>query len=165
MSVTVKIARYELRNVLRGKWLAAYGLFFLGVTIVMLQFVGDSAGETGTRLNWTGPAGDVALRLEGPSRATLRDFYVHAPNGRGLVVEDADQTGGRIVADQLNTNGPGQKKPDGTAALRINGLDQSDVLCRALQGNGNAGHWVEVLGGPAASRATNQVSVLTGATG
>ena len=43
MSVTAKIARYELRNVLRGKWLAAYGLFFLGVTIVMLRFVGDSA--------------------------------------------------------------------------------------------------------------------------
>jgi len=130
-----------------------------------VQLVGDSAGETGTRLNWSGPDGGVALRLEGPSRATLRDLYVHAPDARGLVVEDADQVGGRILADQLNTNGPGEKQPEGTAALRIDGLDRTDVLCRALQGSGNAGRWVEVIGGPAGDGATNQVSVLTGATG
>lgn len=130
-----------------------------------VQLVGDSAGETGTRLNWTGPDGGVVLRLEGPSRATLRDLYVHAPNARGLVVEDADQVGGQILADQLNANGPGGEQANGTAALRINGLDRTDVLCRALQGNGNAGRWVEVIGGPAADDAGNQVSVLTGATG
>ena len=130
-----------------------------------LQLVGDSAGETGTRLTWAGPADGVALQLEGPSRATLRDFYVHAPNARGLVVEDADQPGGRIFAEELNTNGASQKQPNMSAALRINGLDHTDVLCRALQGSGNAGRWVDVIGGPEADRAANQVSVFTGATG
>lgn len=130
-----------------------------------LQLVGDSAGETGTRLNWTGPDDGVALRLEGPSRATLRDLYVHAPSARALLVEDADQDGGLILADELNASGPGQAQATGTSALRIDGLDRTDVLCRALQGSGNAGRWVEVVGGPAAGRATNQVSVFTGATG
>lgn len=130
-----------------------------------VQIVGDGAGETATRLNWAGSAGGVLLRLEGPSRATLRDLYMHAPNARGLVVEDADQPGGRIFADQLNVSGPTAKQAEPTAALRLNGLDQTDVLLRALQGSGNAGTWVEVLGGPDAAKATNQISIFTGATG
>ncbi|MBN2476807.1 MAG: hypothetical protein JXB62_19525 [Pirellulales bacterium] len=130
-----------------------------------LQLVGDGAGETATRLSWAGPADGVVLRLSGPSRATLRDFYVHAPNARGVVVENADQPGGRIFADQLNVNGPRDRQSGRTAALRIAGLDRTDVLLRALQGSGNAGAWVEVLGGPAAADAEGQVSVFTGATG
>ena len=130
-----------------------------------VQLVGDGAGETASRLEWAGPEGGVVLRLEGPSRATLRDFYVHAPTGRGLVVEDADQPGGRIFADQLNANGPASQKQGRTAAVRVAGLGRTDVLLRALQGNGNGGAWVEVLGGASAGDANNQVSVFTGATG
>jgi hypothetical protein len=130
-----------------------------------VQIVGDGAGETATRLEWAGPEEEPALRLQGPSRATLRDFYVHAPSGRAIVVEDADQPGGRIFADQLNTSGPTDQKHGRTAAVRVNGLDRTDVLLRALQGSGNGGSWVEVLGGPDADSARNQVSVLTGATG
>ena len=130
-----------------------------------VQLVGDGGGETATRLNWAGPAGGVVLRLEGPSRATLRDFYIHAPNARALVVEDADQPGGRIFADQLNTNGPRDQQHGRTAALRVNGLDHTDVLLRALQGSGNGGAWVDVIGGPDAATAKGQVSVFTGATG
>ena len=80
-------------------------------------------------------------------------------------MEKADQSGGRIFADQLNSSGPTDQKLGRTAALRVDGLDQTDVLLRALQGNGNGGAWVEVLGGPKASEAKNQVSVFTGATG
>jgi hypothetical protein len=130
-----------------------------------VQLVGDGAGETATRLVWAGPAGGVVLRLEGPSRATLRDFYVHAPEARAVVVENADQPGGRIFADQLNTTGPTGQKEGRTAALRVNGLDRTDLLLRALQGSGNGGAWVEVLGGNSADKATNQVSIFTGATG
>src|SRR5262249_14412487 len=96
---------------------------------------GDGAAETATRLNWTGPAGGVVLRLQGPSRATLRDFYIHAPQARALVVEDADRAGGRIFADQLNTTGPTDSKQGRTAGLRVAGLEQTDVLLRALQGS------------------------------
>lgn len=130
-----------------------------------VQLVGDGAGETATRLNWAGPAGGVVLHLAGPSRATLRDFYIHAPNARALVVDRADQPGGRIFADQLNTNGPRDQRGGRTAALRVNGLARTDVLLRALQGSGHGGAWVEVVGGGGAAAATNQVSVFTGATG
>jgi hypothetical protein len=130
-----------------------------------VQLVGDGAGETATRLNWSGPADGVVLRLEGPSRATLRDFYIHAPQARAVLVDDCDQPGGHIFADQLNTSGPSSAKQGRSAALRINGLDHTDVLLRALQGSGNAGAWVEAIGGPKGLAAKNQVTICTGATG
>lgn len=130
-----------------------------------IQLVGDGAGETATRLNWAGPEDGVLLRLDGPSRAILRDFYIHAPNAGGLLIEDADQQGGRIFADQLNVNGPHQQHQPRAAALRVDGLNHTDVLLRALQGSGNGGVWVEVIGGPEAASAENQISIFTGATG
>jgi hypothetical protein len=146
------------------------GNYKLNQTLVIpagcdIQLVGDGAGETATRLNWAGAEDGVLLRLDGPSRAILRDFYIHAPNTRALLIEDADQPGGRIFADQLNINGSRQKYQPHTAALRINGLVQTDVLLRALQGSGNSGVWVEAIGGPNAASAGNQVSIFTGATG
>jgi len=131
-----------------------------------LQLVGDSAGETGTRLTWTGPADGVVLRVAGPSHTTLRDFCIHAGQARALVVEDCDQPQGRIFAEQLNVNGPSAQGSANAAALRISGLERTDVLLRSLQGSGNGGHWVEVLGGSGAGiPPANQVSIFTGATG
>jgi hypothetical protein len=130
-----------------------------------VQLVGDSAGETGSRLNWNGPAGGTMLVLAGPSRATLRDIHLAAPTGHALRVDDADQSGGRIFTDQLNTNAGGRAGGERPVALLVNGLRRSDVLCRALQGSGNAGGWVEVSGGAPDAPATNQVSVFCGATG
>lgn len=130
-----------------------------------LQLVGDGGGEIATRLEWIGPRNGLALRVEGPSRVTLRDFYIHAPNARGLLIENADQPEGRIFADQLIAIGPGTAEYDHAAALRVNGLRQTDVLMRALQGSGNDGIWAEVVGEPNSENAKNQVSVFTGATG
>jgi len=130
-----------------------------------LQLVGDSAGESGTRLDWAGPAKGVVLCVEGPTHATLRDFYIHAGAGRALLAERCDQPRGRIFADQLNANGPIATGSTNATALRVNGLDQTDVLLRSLQGSGHGGRWVEVFGGVDAGRATNQVSIFTGATG
>ena len=130
-----------------------------------VQLVGDGAGETATRLNWAGPKDGVLLQLDGPSRAILRDVYIHAPNARALLIKNADQAHGRIFADQLNVNGAHQKAETRAAALRINGLVETDVLLRALQGSGNRGVWVDVIGGPQAARAQNQISIFTGATG
>ncbi|HEY7118913.1 MAG TPA: glycosyl hydrolase family 28-related protein [Tepidisphaeraceae bacterium] len=149
------------------------GAYKVDQTIVVppgadVQLIGDGAGETATRLNWTGPAGGVALQLEGPSRATLRDVYVHAPSAQAILITHADQPHGRIFADQLNASGPtaADSQPNGrTAAVRVSGLDQTDVLFRALQGSGNAGAWVEVIGGDSAETAANRVSIFTGATG
>jgi hypothetical protein len=130
-----------------------------------IQLVGDGAGETATRLNWTGAEGGILLRLSGPSRAVLCDFYIHAPNARGLLIENADQPGGRIFADQLNVNGSQQKYQPRSAALCVNGLVKTDVLLRSLQGGGNGGVWVKVTGEPNATSIQNQVSIFTGATG
>ena len=160
------------------------GAYNISKTLVIprssdLQLIGDGAGETATRLNWTGPADGVVLRLEGPSRAILRDFYIHAPNARALVVEDADQPGGKIFADQLNVSGPNAKPTGRSAALCVNGLHRTDVLLRSLQGSGNRGAWVEVVGQASRLSQTsgkietggrpvlprNQVSIFTGATG
>ncbi len=129
-----------------------------------VQLVGDGAGETATRLNWAGPEDGVVLRLQGPSRATLRDLHIQARQSRAIVVEKADQPGGRLFADQLNANGPTEQPQGRTVALRVNGLEQTNVLLRALQGSGNGGGWVEVIGGPNAAAARNQVSIFTGAT-
>ena len=157
------------------------GTYSISQTLVVppeveLQLVGDSAGETGTRLNWTGRGPGPLLKLLGPSHATLRDLHLHAGNGSAILVEDADQPGGHIFADQLNVSGPsqrtegrGQKTADrgqrtehgslasdlrpltsearpAPAALRIQGLRQTDVLLRCLQGSGNAATWVQVIG-------------------
>jgi hypothetical protein len=130
-----------------------------------LQLVGDSAGETGSRLNWRGPADQPLLKISGPSRATLRDLHLAAPTGHALRVTGVDQPGARIFADQLNTNAPSGQGGEDLAALRVRGLDHAQVLLRALQGSGNAGRWVEVVGGPAAADGGGSTVVCTGATG
>ena len=43
MNTIMKIARYELRDVLRSRWLIAYALFFFGLTDVLLRFGGGGA--------------------------------------------------------------------------------------------------------------------------
>jgi hypothetical protein len=82
--------------------------------------------------------------VESPSHATLRDFYIHAGAAQALVVENCNQEGGRIFADQLNVNGPNAHGSTNAAAFRLTGLDRTDVLLRSLQGSGNGGRWVEV---------------------
>jgi hypothetical protein len=129
-----------------------------------LQLIGDSAGETGTRLSWSGGSDGPVLRVTGPTQATLRDFYIHAGSASALQLENVDQPGGQIFADQLNTSGSSAKNATNAAALRIAGLTKTDVLLRALQGSGNAGKWVEVAGAGTPSP-TNQISIFTGATG
>jgi len=146
------------------------GRYKVNATLVIpadsdLQLVGDSGAETGSRLDWTGPANGTVLRVEGPSHATIRDLHIAAGVGQALAVTRADQVGGRIFADQLNVNGPSGKINTHPAAVRVAGLDHTDVLLRAQQGSGNAGTWIEVLGGPDAASGSNQVSVFTGATG
>lgn len=128
-----------------------------------VQFVGDSAGEGGSRLNWEGEAGGVLLRIEGPSRCSLRDVHLHAPNARTVVFQDADQEGARIFADELNVSGPNSAaRSPGTAALTVRGMDRTRVQFRCLQGSGNSIGWVQVIGGLKAASA-RPVEVLCGA--
>ena len=41
--VVIKIARFQARDLLRSRWLAAYGVFFLAVTEGLLRFTGGDA--------------------------------------------------------------------------------------------------------------------------
>jgi hypothetical protein len=146
------------------------GIYKIDRTLVVpagadLQLVGDGGGEAATRLVWAGPADGLVLRLEGPTRATLRNFCVVAGAARALLVSDADQPGGRVFADQMIADGPNARLQGRRTALRVNGLEKTDVLLRAQQGSGNNGGWVEVRGGPGAAAAKNQVNIFTGATG
>jgi hypothetical protein len=139
----------------------------IGRTIVIppgcdVQLVGDGASEVATRLVWIGPRDGVVLRVDGPSKATLRDFQIQGGKGRALLIQVPDQEEGRIFADQLNTNGPTAKRA-GNFALRVAGFDKMAPQFRALQGNGNAGTWVEVEGTGSDPETAPAVGIFTGA--
>jgi hypothetical protein len=132
-----------------------------------VQVVGDGASEVATVLQWAGKPGEPLLRLEGPARVTLRDFHVQAGEGTGILVEDCDQEGGRVFADQLNVAGtsPNAEPADG---LLVDGVERSDVQLRNCQGGTFMERWLHVVGGPrrrAGEDAPGQVSVFCGATG
>jgi hypothetical protein len=146
------------------------GTYKIGQTLVVpagadVQLVGDGGAETATVLQWTGKAGGLVLKLEGPSRATVRDLSVSAGAANGILVEDCDQPGGRIFADQLNVPGGGGKAK---AGLLVSGVEQADVLLRCLQGGANSEKWVKVVGGPnqkAGKSTPGQTAIYAGATG
>lgn len=58
-----------------------------------IQLVGDALT---TIFQWSGPAGGTVFRLEGPSRASLREFQVTG-DAHLAVIGLADQPGGRIA--------------------------------------------------------------------
>nr|MCU0981629.1 glycoside hydrolase family 55 protein [Pirellulaceae bacterium] len=119
-----------------------------------VRLVGDGGAETATVLRWEGPAGGALLRLAGPSRATVRDLAISAGAGIGILVEDADQKGGRVFGDMVNVAG-GQ-------GLFVNGLARTRVLLRNQQGGECQASWIRVADGrPGAP----PVTVLCGATG
>ena len=129
-----------------------------------LQLVGDGVGN-GTCLNFAGGAGPV-LRLPGPSRASLRDLAINGGNQNGvdgIVVENADQEGGRVYGNQLNASGAGGTHMCGSA-IHVDGLDRSDVTM-ICGGFGSCLSGINVRGGPRAAETKNQVAFLTGGSG
>ena len=84
----------------------------------------------------------------------------------GVVIENADQVGGRIYGEQCNAEGAGgTHRVD--SAIRVDGLEHSDVtlICGGI---GSCCNGINVRGGPtlAAGGVTrNQVAFLTGAAG
>jgi hypothetical protein len=131
-----------------------------------VQILGDGAAETATVLQWKGTDNGPILRLEGPSRATLRDLSLQAGRGPGLGIHRCDQPGGRIFCDQLNVSG--RSVQENGSGLLVSGVEHSDVLLRCAQGGTFCRRWISVLGGPlrrTGQTAPGQVSVFCGATG
>ncbi|BCX04948.1 MAG: hypothetical protein KatS3mg053_2886 [Candidatus Roseilinea sp.] len=125
-----------------------------------VQLVGD--GLFRTQLNWIGDAPGPVLRIVGPSRATLRDLMIGGANATDAVVmERIDQTGARIVADQIFLSG--------RTGLLANGLDDAVVNVRTYYAasirSGQA--TLRVVGGPrltSGDEAPGAVHIFSGAT-
>jgi hypothetical protein len=134
--------------------------------LVEIQIVGDGVGH-GTALNYAQGPGPV-LELSGPSRASLRDMEINGGSANGVdavVVDHADQDGGRLYGDQLNASGAGGDHMC-AAAIYVDGLDRSDVTITA-GGFGDCLSGVKVRGGAkavSAGKPSNQVAFLTGGT-
>ncbi len=82
----------------------------------------------------------------------------------GLLVDDADQAGGRVYGDQLNTSGAGGNHRC-AAAIHVDGLQRADVTITS-GGFGSCLSGIKVRGGAGrdARKASNQVAFLTGGT-
>ena len=106
-----------------------------------VQIVGDGCD---TILRWAAKESAPVLRLAGPSRATLREFFIDAARtGDGLLVEKCDQPGGRIFMDQANVTSARQ------VGFLVDGLENADVDLYNINHAGNK-LGVKVVGGPAA---------------
>ncbi|MCL1856288.1 MAG: glycoside hydrolase family 55 protein [Kiritimatiellaeota bacterium] len=121
-----------------------------------IEIIGDNYQPDwhGTFLVWTGEPdveNGAMIRLEGPSKAALRDFgiyastsgrwpgpdeYVFDPNtvAACIRVENADQVGGRVYARECVLGGAG-------IGMLVDGLDDTVVECRAHEGAGFDHGW------------------------
>jgi hypothetical protein len=134
---------------------------------VTLSIVGDGASENGSGISWTGSTKGPVIWLKGPSRAALRDFAINGnPGADGLLIDKADQEGGRVYGYQVQASGAwagGGHLVD--AAFDIDGVERSDVNIIG-SGFSNFLTGVRVTGGPLRSTgqpAPGRISFLTGA--
>jgi hypothetical protein len=123
------------------------GTYNLDQTLVIpagcdVQLVGDGY-RWATDLRWNGSVDGTVLHLEGPSRATLREFQVFgSQRGKGIVLNNCDQPGARIFIDQATPQGSQQHN------LLVDRLDHADVSLHDFY------HWssrqssVKIVGGP-----------------
>ena len=123
-----------------------YGTYGINRTIVVppsdIQLVGDGygVGSGGTVLSWTGSGVGPVLRIDGPSKATLRDIGIRG-TADGIVMDNIDQIGSRVYMDQAQLGWGTQ------SSLVVNGIDNSNVQLE----NMGIGGLVQVTGGPLSS--------------
>jgi hypothetical protein len=79
------------------------GTYAVSATLVIptksrIQLAGDSLASV---LHWQGAANGTMIHLEGPSYATVRDIYflANTPSAIGILADNADQVGGRILLE------------------------------------------------------------------
>ncbi len=130
-----------------------------------MQITGD--GER-TALKWGGARDQAAFVLSGPSRATLRDFYLNAGIGIGIAVANADQEGARIYMQQV------QLLRSSVANLFIDQLDNAVVesdnfqLALTSDSSGGKGIALRAVGGPKSQKGVatfGRINLLAGSGG
>jgi hypothetical protein len=124
---------------------------------IPITIVGDGASESGSSLGWTGTGAGPVVWLQGPSRVTLRDLTIGGQGADGLLIDNANQQGGRIYGYEVLAGGVSAGQGHLVdAAFDISGVNQTAVDFNA-SGFGNALTGVRVTGGP------GHVQFLTGA--
>ena len=142
------------------------GEFAIDQTLIIpagcdLQLVGDGM-TAATTLQWTGEGLGPVLRLDGPSRATLREITVNGvTTASGIVVENCDQPAARVFMEQTGLAWSSNN-------LVVNRLDETDVSLHDF-GHGSSSHSsIQVIGGPrqAAGQTTcGRVAIFGGSSG
>jgi hypothetical protein len=99
------------------------------------------------RLIWDGTTDGPVFRLDGPSKASVGDLYIHGANrAQGLLIDNADQPGGRVFMHQANS---GQVTETGTYGVLVDGLDWTRVESWDHRITSDNGVSVKVIGGAA----------------
>ncbi len=151
------------------------GVFTVTTTVTIpahraLQVIGDGCSENGTVIRWGGAGRGPLLKLEGPSRVTLRDLCLSSIGTAAdvVLVDNCDQVGGRVYGDQLVARGSGNVNDPVDKAYFVDGVDHTDIALYnsefVYQKNGG----VYVKGGPirsAGGAAEGQVAYLCGENG
>ncbi len=150
----------------------AKGIYKINHTLIVppnsqIQLIGDGAAETATVLEWEGEPLGLVLRFTGPSRAVIKDLMIKAGGANGIVVDNADQSGGQICVNQLIVSGQsGTSKP--AAGFLVKGIENSNVQIENFQGGVDTKEWIRVIGGEklrAGLAVPGRISILCGATG
>ena len=155
-----------------------YGKYTVNRTITVpagsdMQIVGDGEGTGATtRIDWGGNQIGPLLLCHGPSRVTIKDLILNVPylsyvGPEALVIENADQVGGRIFGNQFNAGGPQWTQPCDIGLL-ADRVENSDITMICFYPGFGSSAMVQAEGGPvlAAGGSTNgQISLLGGATG
>jgi len=122
-----------------------FGFYSISTTLTVpicdVQIIGDGMGDVqGTILNWTGSGSGPVISIAGPSRATFRDLEVNG-NGTadGIVVNNADQIGARVYADQILLAAGAANN------VNVNGLDNTFL---EFENYGQTGQVSKCTGGP-----------------
>jgi hypothetical protein len=109
-----------------------------------VQLVGDGYNSV---LSWFGGANGPVLRLAGPSKAILRDLRINGgTTSHGIVVENADQPGAMVFAQQVYLDGSQQHN------LLVDKLDNTKVELHNFYHSECQGTSLKVIGGLLASQ-------------
>ena len=73
---------------------------------IQMTIVGDGASENSTVIQWNTSGVGPVMWLKGPSRVTLHDLSINGGStADGLLIDNADQVGGRIYGYQVLAGG------------------------------------------------------------
>jgi Ca2+-binding RTX toxin-like protein len=126
---------------------------------IPITIMGDGASEHGSVLRWTGTGAGPVVWLQGPSRVTLHDLSISggiAGGVDGVLIDNANQPGGRIYGYEVQTNGWSAGAGHLVdAGFDISGINQTAVDINASEFS-NFLTGVRVTGGP------GHVQFLTG---